>query len=84
VKLLIEADGVDVNKADNEGETPLYRAARHGRSVCVQLLIEADGVDVNKANKYGGTPLSIAVWHDQSECMRLRIEQRLCSPYIQY
>jgi ankyrin repeat protein len=45
VKLLIEADGVDVNKASNSGETPLSVASgRIGRSDCVRLLREAGGV----------------------------------------
>ena len=49
VKALIEA-GADVNKADNGGWTPLYRAAQNGHEAVVKALIEA-GADVNKADK---------------------------------
>ena len=47
VKALIEA-GADVNKADDDGETPLYMAAWNGHEAVVKALIEA-GADVNKA-----------------------------------
>jgi hypothetical protein len=45
VTLLIEADGVDVNKADKHGGgTPLSKAAKYGQSDCARLLREAGGV----------------------------------------
>jgi ankyrin repeat protein len=56
--LLIEA-GADINKADDDGVTPLYIAAELGQEAIVRALIEA-GADVNKATDNGWTPLSIA------------------------
>jgi len=38
---LLEAEGVDVNKADNNGETPLYWAAGQGHAEVVAQLLEA-------------------------------------------
>ena len=58
VKALIEA-GADVNKARNDGWTPLYSAASKGHEAVVKALIEA-GADVNKAENDGWTPLYIA------------------------
>ena len=57
VELLLKADGVDVNKATEDGATPLYIAAQNGHASVVELLLKADGVDVNKGDEDGATPL---------------------------
>lgn len=56
---LLISKGADVNKANRNGETPLYRAAANGFSNVVSLLI-SKRADVNKANSNGETPLDIA------------------------
>jgi ankyrin repeat protein len=58
LRALIEADA-DINKATNDGSTPLIKAAEKGHKAVVRALIEAD-VDVNKAKDDGGTALGIA------------------------
>ena len=58
VRALIEA-GADVNKAKDDGVTPLYIATCNGHEAVVRALIEA-GADVNKAKDNGVTPLFIA------------------------
>ena len=55
VKALVAA-GADVKKTQNDGETPLYCAARGGHEAVVKALIAA-GADVNKADNVGVTPL---------------------------
>jgi ankyrin repeat protein len=57
VRALIEL-GADVNKARNDGVTPLYIAAQVGHEAVVRALIEA-GVDVNRAADDGVTPLYV-------------------------
>ena len=47
MRALIEA-GADVNKARDNGVTPLFIAAHKGHEAVVRALIEA-GADVNKA-----------------------------------
>ena len=61
--------GTDVNKADKDGQTPLYWAAYKGHTECVKLLIDA-GADINMANKYGWTPLREAAYNGRTECVK--------------
>ena len=49
--------GVEVNKANNQGNTPLYIAAYRGHADVVGLLLAVEGVEVNKADQDGLTPL---------------------------
>ena len=55
---LIKA-GADLNQANSEGYTPLFKAAENGHEGIVALLIQA-GADVRKACKGGWTPMKIA------------------------
>lgn len=56
---LLGTEGVLVDLADQEGQTPLILAARSGRDDVVRLLL-AKNVDVNAADQNGRTPLSYA------------------------
>ena len=58
LRALIEL-GADVNKANNDGLTPLYVGAQEGHEAMVRALIEL-GADINKASDKGVTPLHIA------------------------
>mgnify|MGYP000090432921 FL=1 len=58
MRALIEA-GADVNKADDNGVTPLYMAAEQGHEGAVRALVELDA-DINKAIDVGATPLYVA------------------------
>ena len=71
VALLITA-GADVNKDDEDGETPLVVASRLGHTETVKLLIEK-GADVNKADEDGSTPLHLAVYPGRTEIVKLLI-----------
>jgi ankyrin repeat protein len=75
VKMLLEKDGVDMNKANSRGYTPLSLAARSGHTEIVKLLLEKDGVDVNKADSFGGTALSFAARGGHSEIVKLLLEK---------
>jgi ankyrin repeat protein len=75
VKMLLEKDDVDVNKANSRGSTPLAYAARWGHSEIVKLLLEKDGVDVNKATSQGSTPLSLATGSGHTEIVKLLLEK---------
>jgi ankyrin repeat protein len=58
VRALIEA-GAGVNKARDDGATPLLIAAQRGHEAVVRALIEADA-DVSKARADGVMPLYMA------------------------
>ncbi|MHC4659911.1 MAG: ankyrin repeat domain-containing protein, partial [Planctomycetota bacterium] len=49
-------NGADVNARDEDGQTPLHRAALTGRKDVVNLLL-AKGADINAGQKSGWTPL---------------------------
>ena len=52
----IISKGADVDKADENGDTPLMLAF-HRNFEIVELLLSVKGIDVNKADKDGKTPL---------------------------
>ena len=72
VRALIEA-GADLNKAHNDGRTPLYMAAQEGHEAVVKALIEA-GVHVNKTDDDGWTPLYIAAQEGHEAVVKALIE----------
>ena len=78
---MIEA-GADVNLADKDGQTPLFRAALKGhifRDVLtrhiesVKALIDA-GADVNQADNVGRNPLDMASSGGHIEVVRMLID----------
>jgi len=58
-RLLLAAPGIQVNKVNKDGETPLIVASQAGDDEIVEALL-AKGADVNKADKEGRTPLNRA------------------------
>jgi hypothetical protein len=70
VRELLKAANVDVNKANDDGDTPLIYAARNGHAEVVRELLKAANVDVNKANNDGDTPLIYAARNGHAEVVR--------------
>jgi len=60
VKLLLGVPGIEVNRANKDGETPLDIASEEGHAEVVKLLLGAPCIDVNPADKSGTTPFSWA------------------------
>lgn len=60
IRLLTDA-GMNVNKADHRGNTPLHYAAKNGNIACVKRLLEAPGIDISKTNNMQKTPLDEAI-----------------------
>ena len=59
VKLLLTCNGVDPDKQNHLGQSPLWWAASWGKVEMVKLLTEG-GANPNKADNEGETPLMIA------------------------
>ena len=60
MKLLLEADGINVNATDKDGHSALMGAAILGNTDAVKLLLEADGINVRATDKRGRTALTCA------------------------
>ncbi|KAI5785392.1 hypothetical protein FPQ18DRAFT_87085 [Pyronema domesticum] len=61
VKLLLQADGIDINSKDSEYDrTALSWASENGHDSVVKLLLQADGIDINSKDDDGETALSLA------------------------
>jgi len=68
------ADGVDVNKKDKAGYTPLHWAAWGGHTEVAELLI-AKGAEVNAMSyEFAATPLDLADIHDYVEVKKLLVK----------
>lgn len=59
VKILADRGGIDLDRRDAEGNTPLYHACRQGYRDVAALLLER-GADPSLANNRGETPLHAA------------------------
>jgi len=71
VKLLL-GNNADVNAScTDDGETPLYIAARNGHTEVVKLLLD-NSADVNASRTYdGATPLYVAAQNGHTETVKL-------------
>ena len=59
VQIFLKKGGIDVNKRDAEGNTPLYYACLKGYRDIVSLLLDSEA-DVSLANNMSETPLHAA------------------------
>jgi len=71
VKLLLNDNRVDFNKADNTGWTPFHIACGNEHIEIVKLLLNDNRVDVNKAKEDGKTPFYIACLNERTEIVKL-------------
>lgn len=69
------AKGVDVNKADAEGNTPLMNAAAINRDTATLALLISRTKNLNQANSKGATALSLAVGSNSEAVVRYLIEK---------
>ncbi|OCT45627.1 hypothetical protein CLCR_01389 [Cladophialophora carrionii] len=60
-ELLLEQNGLDINRKNGYGNTALTLAAVYGHEQKVALLLARDDIDINSRNNGGKTALSVAV-----------------------
>ena len=61
IRVLLRAPGIDVNQADEDGETPLMVASNQGKSEVVKLLLAAPGIRVLHRDKREKSATDVAV-----------------------
>lgn len=70
VKLLVEAENININSRDRNLSTPLHYAVADGHSNISTFLCE-NGASVNLIDKDGDTPLHVAAYAGQAEMVSL-------------
>ena len=71
LRLLLNAQGIDVNKVNNKGQTALWLAVFNNNVECVRLLLNAPGININQPDAAGKSPLDLATEKKHDECMKL-------------
>ncbi|XP_066138248.1 ankyrin repeat family A protein 2-like isoform X1 [Euwallacea fornicatus] len=72
LELLLQVPGLDPNKPDNEGNTPLHFAAQAGQVECLNFLASrCRGVEIDARNNLGFTPLMKAALQGRNKCAKL-------------
>ena len=61
VKLLLRAPGIDVNRANKDGRTPLHWASQNGHSELVKLLLAMPGIEIFKRDREGMSAMDVAL-----------------------
>ncbi len=69
---LLEA-GVDANRTNEMGETPLFAAVRQNARKVTVLLVRA-GAEVNRQDRFGNTPLHIAARHNSLRVAKILLK----------
>jgi ankyrin repeat protein len=80
IKLLLAKDGVDPDSEDNDGWTPLSRAADNGREAVVKLLLATNRVDPDSKGIDGRTPLSLAATKGYETVIKLLLATNRVDP----
>ena len=76
VEVLLGMEGVDVNRGNRQGATPLNAACQKGHEGVVRLLLAHAATDVNQARTdNGGTPLFMACQNGHEGVVRLLLEK---------
>jgi ankyrin repeat protein len=69
VRILVDKVA-NINCIDNDGQTPVWRAAHHGSTEIVRILVDK-GAKINIPNNYGVTPISCAASRGNDDVVKL-------------
>ncbi|KAM8977676.1 ankyrin repeat domain-containing protein 42 [Pelodytes ibericus] len=70
LRRLVESGIININERNDQGATPLHKAAGQGQIECIQWLLEM-GADYNIANEAGETPKDVAKRFAQLAAVKL-------------
>lgn len=68
---LLMYSGVDLEKRDNFGSTPLHLACLSGNINCVRILCQKRQLDLEPQDQNGKTPIMLAFSHQNHEVVKL-------------
>ncbi|CAH1113051.1 unnamed protein product, partial [Psylliodes chrysocephalus] len=69
---ILHLPGLDPNKPDNEGNSPLHFAAQAGQIECLNcMLSRCRGIEIDARNNLGFTPLMKAALQGRNKCAKL-------------
>jgi hypothetical protein len=71
---MLAIPGINVNAANEYGQTPLLLAAVNGHEAVVKLLLDK-GADLETNDKYGQTPLLMAAWNGHEAVVKLLLDK---------
>ena len=80
VRALIEIGGVDINRVDDTGATPLIWASRGGHWGAVEVLLGREDIIPDWPDGYGQTPMSWAARNGHEEVVELFLRRRGIDP----
>ena len=73
---VVEEPEIDLTVTDDEGLTPLHRAAKDGDVESLRKYLRYKSVDVNAKGEAGFAPLHYAAGNGHAECVRLLLEHK--------
>nr|CAD7392983.1 unnamed protein product [Timema cristinae]CAD7424475.1 unnamed protein product [Timema monikensis] len=73
---LLMYSGIDLQKPDNFGSTPLHLACLSGNVNCVKLLCQKSKIELEPQDKNGKTPLLLAKSHRHSEVVQVLMTEQ--------
>lgn len=85
VGLILKEDVLDINEADNDGNTPLHHAASSGNPSIVEMLVDCFvkfGLDIDTRNSLGYTSLLLALKKGHFVSAHLLLKKGNASPTL--
>ena len=76
VKALLKVPDLDINQANDYGDTALIMASHYGHAGVVEELIKVPNLDINQANEDGHTALTRASWNGHTDVVEALLKVR--------
>lgn len=83
LEALLQAPGIDINKPDNEFNTPLHYAAECGNLGAIRLLLLQNKLNMDAKNVFGFTPLMKAAIQGHICCAKTLLFASSCAELIE-